>query len=145
MSVMRTASLNQLLNAIEWVSTDFLDNEAYICRQTGQVYLIAGDPGMLDEEDEIPEDIHDSDKYQPIPDKRDLDLGNRVAFDFASQHLPQRYDDVRDMFRSPGAYGRFKGLLQQKELLQEWYRYSDEQVSKAVAEWCQSEGFALRP
>lgn len=140
---MPTTNLDQLRNAMEWVSTNILDNEACICRQTGKIYLIAGDPGMIDEEDQVPEDIHDGDKYRPIPDRGDLDLGNRLAFDFTSQHLPERYRDVRDMFRSSGAYRRFKDFLERKELLEEWYRYSDEQESKALTEWCETEGFTL--
>jgi len=58
---MPTISLDQLQNAMEWASSDFLDNEAYICRQTGKIFWIAGDPGMIDEE-EISEDIHNSDR-----------------------------------------------------------------------------------
>ncbi len=72
---MPTVSLDKLEDAMEWASSDFLENEAYICRQTGKIYWIAGDPGMIDEE-EIPEDIHNSDRYLPVPDKRNLDLGN---------------------------------------------------------------------
>ena len=54
---MPTVSLDQLQNAMEWVSGDFLENEAYICRRTGKIFLITDDPGIIDEE-EIPEDIH---------------------------------------------------------------------------------------
>ncbi len=142
---MPIVSLDQLQNAMEWVSTDLLDNEAYICRQTGKIYWIAGDPGMIDEEEEVPEDIHDSAKYLPVPNKRDLDLGSQLAFDFASQHLPQHYDDVRDMFRRPGAYRRFKDFLERKGLLEKWYRYSDECEAKVMGEWCDTEGFSVEP
>jgi len=140
---MPTVSLDQLQNAMEWVSGDFLDNEAYICRQTGNIYWVAADPGMFDEEEEVPEDIHDADKYIAIPDKHDLDLGKQLAFDFTSQYLAERYDDVRDIFRSKGAYRRFKDILERKELLEQWYRYSDERAAKALAEWCELEGLKL--
>jgi hypothetical protein len=142
---MPTVSLDQLQNAMEWVSGDFLDNEAYICRQTGKIYWVDGDPGMIDEEEEVPEDIHDADKYIAVPDKRDLDLGKQLAFDFTSQYLAERYDDVRDMFRAKGAYRRFKDILERKGLLEEWYRYSDERAAKALAEWCELESLILAP
>jgi hypothetical protein len=45
---MQTVSLDQLQNAMEWASSDFMDSEAYICRQIGRIYWIAGDPGMID-------------------------------------------------------------------------------------------------
>jgi len=142
---MPTVSLDQLQNAMEWASSDFLDNEAYVCRQTGKIYWIGGDPGMIDEEEEIPEDIHNNDRYLPVPDKRDLDLGNQLAFDFATRYLAQHYDDVRDMFRRRGAYRRFKDFLERKDLLEKWYAYSDEQEAKALAEWCEAEGLSLGP
>ncbi len=142
---MPTVSLDELQNAMEWVSSDILDDEAYICRKTGQIYWVAGDPGMIDEEEEVPEDIHDSDQYIPVPDKRYLDLGKQLAFDFTSQYLAERYDDVRGMFRRKGAYRRFKDVLERKGLLEEWYRYSDERVGRALAEWCELEGLILAP
>ncbi len=58
--IMPTVSLDKLEDAMEWASSDLMDNEAYICRQTGKIYWIAGDPGMIDEE-EIAEDIHEND------------------------------------------------------------------------------------
>ena len=142
---MPTVSLDQLQNAMEWASSDFLDNETYICRQIGKIYWIAGDPGMIDEEDEIPEDIHNSDRYLPVPGKRDLDLGNQLAFDFAMQNLAQYYDDVRYIVRRQGAYRRFKDFLERQDMLGKWYAYSDEQEAKALREWCETEGFSLGP
>ena len=141
---MPIVSRDELENTLEWVTSDVLDNEAYICRKTGKIHWISGDPGAVDDE-EIPEDIHDSGKYLPVPDKHDLDLGNRLVFDFASQYLPQRYDDVRDMFRRKGAYRRFRSLLERQALLEEWYRYSDEREAKALAKWCEAEGLGLGP
>lgn len=142
---MPTISLDQLQNAMEWASSDFLDNEAYICRQTGKIYWIVGDPGMIDEEEEIPEDIHKSDRYLAVPDKRDLDLGNQLAFDFAAQYQAKHYDEVRDMFRRQGAYRRFKDFLERKDMLEKWYAYSDEQAAQALGEWCDAAGLSVGP
>ncbi len=97
------------------------------------------------EAEEIPEDIHNNDRYLPVPDKRDLDLGNQLAFDYATRYLAQHYDDVRDMFRRRGAYRRFKDFLEQKDLLEKWYAYGDEQAAKALGEWCEAEGLSLGP
>jgi uncharacterized protein UPF0158 len=144
MQIMPTVSLDQLQNAMEWASSDFLDNEVYICRRSGKIVWISGDPGMIDEE-EIPEDIHDCDRYVRVPDKRDLDLGNQLAFDFAARYLAQHYDDIRDMFRRKGAYRRFKDLLERKKMLEKWYAYCDEQATKALREWRETEGLSLRP
>ncbi|MFQ5982111.1 MAG: UPF0158 family protein [Woeseiaceae bacterium] len=142
---MPIVSRTELELALQWVSSDFFDNEAYICLRTGKIYWIGGDPGAVDEQEEVPEDIDNSDKYLPVPDKRELDLGKQLVFDFARQFLPQSYDDVRDMFRRKGAYRRFKNFLERRELLEEWYRYSEEQEAKALAEWCEAEGLELGP
>ena len=88
---MQIVSLDQLQDAIEWVSCDSTDNEAFICRQTRRIYRIAGEPGTIDEED-VPENIHDDDTFLPVPDKRDLDLRNQMVFDFAKRYMAQQYD-----------------------------------------------------
>jgi len=142
---MTAVNLDELSFAMDWVSTDFAENEAYVCRDSGKIHWISGDPGELDEEEEVPDDIDDSEKYIPVPDKRDLDLGSHLVFDFTAQYLPQHYDHVRDMFRRKGAYGRFKGLLERQDKLQAWYAFSDEQETKALKEWCKEEGLQLAP
>ena len=87
-SVMPTVSLSELQGAVEWVSNDDWDSEAYVCRLTGRLIWVSGEPGILDEEDEIPDDIDDVAKYVPVPHPRDLDLGTRLAFGFSAEHLP---------------------------------------------------------
>ncbi len=142
---MTTVSLDDLDSAMEWVSSDFMDNQAYVCRESGKIYWISGEPGVLDEEEQIPDDIDDSDKYVLVPDKRDLNLGSHLVFDFTVRYLPKHCDRVRDMFRRKGAYGRFKGLLERQDKLQAWYAFSEEQAAKALKEWCKKEGLQLAP
>jgi len=140
---MPIVSLNELQGAVDWVSSNTLDDEAYLCRQTGNIYWISSDSGVLDEENEIPDDIHDVGKYVPVPDRQDLDLGNRLAFNFAAQYLAEQYDDVRNIFRRKGAYRRFKQLLDRQDALEKWYAYSEEQTTKALEYWCESEGLSI--
>jgi hypothetical protein len=140
---MPTVSLDQLQGAVDWVSIDSLANEAYICRQTGKIFWISGDAGMVDDEDDIPEDIQDVGKYALVPDKYYLDLGNKLAFDFAVRYLADQYDEVREMFRRKGAYQKYKGLLLERNLLEEWYAYNEEQIRKALKSWCESEGLGI--
>lgn len=142
---MTTVSLDDLDSAMEWVSSDFMDNQAYVCRDSGKIYWISGETGVLDEEEEIPDDIDDSDKYVLVPDKRDLDLGSHLVFDFTVRYLPQHHDEVRDMFRRKGAYGRFKGLLERQDKVQMWHTFNNERATKALEEWCKNEGLQLAP
>ena len=140
---MPTVDLDQLQGAVDWVSSDSLTNEAYICRKTGHIYWIPDDVEMGDEWEDVPDDIQDIEKYAAVPDNHDLDLGNKLAFDFAAQYLADRYDDVRTMFRRKGAFSSFKVLLHQQNLLEEWYAFSEEQTHKALENWCQSEGLGV--
>lgn len=142
---MTTVSLDDLDSAMEWVSSGFMDNQAYVCRESGKIYWISGEPGVLDEEDEIPDDIDDLDKYVLVPSKRDLDLGSHLVFDFTVRYLPKHYDQVRDMFRRKGAYGRFKGLLERQDKVDAWHAFSDEQAVKALKEWCKEEDLQIAP
>ena len=138
-SVMPIVSLSELQGAVEWVSNDDWDGEAYVCRLTGRVVWVSGEPGILDEEDEIPDDIDDVAKFVPVPHPHDLDLGTRLAFDFSAEHLADQYDEVRNIFRSKGAYGKFKAILEHRGVLENWYAYSDERTLSALEEWCRSE------
>lgn len=79
----------------------------------------------------------------PVPHQRDLNLDTKLVFDFAAEHLAEQYDDVRTIFRSKGAYGRFKALLEHQGALENWYAYSDERTLSALEEWCQSERLAF--
>jgi hypothetical protein len=140
---MPIVSLDELQGAVDWVSSNTLDDEAYVCRQTGKIYWISGEPGVIDEEDEIPDDVHDVGKYAPVPDRQDLDLGNRLVFRFAAQFLAEHFDEVRNTFRHRGAYGRFKEILHRQDSLEKWYAYSEEQTIKALEFWCESEGLGI--
>ena len=140
---MSTVSLTALQGALEWVSNDLMDNEAYVCRRTGKIFWISSEPGVLDEEDEVPDDVDDAEKYVPVPHSHDLDLGNRLAFDFARQFLAGQYDDVSSIFRHQGAYRRFKDLLHRRDSLEDWYAYSEERTIEALKDWCKSEGLGI--
>ena len=128
----------------EWVSSDVAENQAYISLETGRIYWVSDDAGAIEEED-APDDVDDPAKYTLVPSKRDLDLGTPLVFDFTRRHLPQHYDLVRDTFRRPGAYVRFKGLLERERMLQEWYTYSAAKEAEALEAWCEEEGLELGP
>jgi hypothetical protein len=84
----------------------------------------------------LPDDIDDSEKFLPIPDKRELDLGKPVALDFARQFLPADFDDVRQFFRRRGVYARFKDLLERRGALDQWYDFEAKAEERALRMWC---------
>lgn len=138
---MQIVDLSELQGAVEWVSSSIVDNEAYVCRQTGKIYWISGD---ADPETEArPEDVDDPDKYAAVPNKYELDIGVLLVFDFTKAHLIDHYHEVRSIFRRRGAYGRFKALLARHNMVETWLSFSEERTLDALEEWCESEGFSV--
>jgi hypothetical protein len=86
--------------------------------------------------DELPDDIDDEEKYVQIPDKRELDLGKPLVFDFVGQFLPDDFDEVRRIFSRKGAYARFKDLLVRRGALDQWYGFESNAEESALRTWC---------
>jgi len=91
------------------MSEDYM-NSATVCKKTGKIYY-ESDMGISDE---LPEDIDDLDQYIEIPGKNELDLGENLVFDFVSEFLSDKYDDVSNIFRRKGAYSRYKDFLENR-------------------------------
>lgn len=86
--------------------------------------------------DEIGDAELDRDTCVEIPHKNDLDLRTSLVFEFVETHIPGAYDHVRQIFRSRGAYGRFKNLLERKGLLENWYDFERRREEETLRHWC---------
>ena len=127
-------------NAFEYVgSAQPCMNSAILDKSTGQIHYHSDMFG----DEEIPEDLWESDSAVEIPHKNDLDLGRQLAFDFAGSVLPDEYEHVRDIFSRRGAYSRFKDLLESKGLIQEWYDFENKAQEKAIRDWCKENEIEL--
>ena len=111
-------------------------NSALVSRATGQIFYISD----IGDSDELPDDIDDPSIYVHIPHKNELDLGRQLAFDFVGERIPSELDRAYDIFRSKGAYSRFKGLLEAKGKLQEWYDYEQQHTEQRLRAWCAEAG-----
>jgi len=128
-------SLNDLRDAFEFVCAGGGgEHQAFLCKQSGKVYCHSE---LCDDLDILPDDIDDSEKFLPIPDKRELDLGKPLALDFARQFLPGDFDDVRQIFSRRGAYAKFKNLLDRRGMLDQWYAFEAEAEESALKMWCE--------
>lgn len=92
--------------AFSWVGGIY-GNEAYLCRETGEIHYHSGFGGN---EVPLPEDINNAGKYVALPDKRDLGLGKPLALQFSELSLPDDNDRVSRMFSRRGAYAGFREL-----------------------------------
>lgn len=115
------------------------ENEAYLDRESGRIHCHSE---LGDNDEELPDDIDDK-KYIAIPDKRELDLGTPLVFDFVSQFLPDDYDQVARIFSRKGAYARYKDLLEERGALQRWYDFFNKAEEAALREWCTENGIGL--
>lgn len=128
---------DDILDAFEFVSAGGLgEHQAFLSRQSGKIYW-RSELSELDElDEELPEGVEDDGAYLEIPNKRDLDLGEPLALDFARQVLPEDFDKVEGMFSRRGAYASFKHLLTQRRALERWYEFEQKATERALREWC---------
>src|SRR6056297_3237558 len=111
---MAKVSIIDIENAFDFVNFDNLsDNEAAVDRETGEIYFWSSDL-----EEELPDDFDiESESLVLLPDKRDLDLGSKLAIDFAREFCPDDFEEIIAIFSHPGAYAHFKRLLERKNRL----------------------------
>lgn len=132
------ANISKIEDGIEFISADPSgDSEAFLSLATGEIFYRSD---YVDEETPLPSDIDDQKKYLPLPNKRTLDLGNVLVFNFVEQRLPDEYSEIRAMFRKSGAYRRFSNWLDQHDLLEDWYRFRDETTKQTIIDWCKDNG-----
>jgi hypothetical protein len=131
----------ELQRAFEFVSAEGpYEHDAVLCRKTGKLLWLS------DVEEDIeawPDDADDKEKYLPIPNRKELDLGKPLVIEFARQFLPDEFNEVRRMFDKRGAYARFRDLLQRKKALDRWYDFEAKATDAALREWCEINGITI--
>jgi hypothetical protein len=136
-----SVSFKDLQEAFEFVcAASGGEHQAFLCKQSGKIYCHSD---LADDRDLLPDDIDDHEKFLPIPDRRDLDLGKPVALDFARQFLPGGFDEVRLFFTRKGAYARFKDLLARRGALDQWYDFEANAEERALRLWCEVNSIEL--
>ena len=137
-----TVKAEELRAAFEFVSAGsmFLAS-AYICLESGKIHWKSADL----EDDDLPDDIEDSDRYLPVPGQHDLHLGRPLAMGFVAAELPDDYDTVHRFFSRRGAYARFKDLLVARGKLERWYEFENQATEDALRDWCADNGIQLAP
>ena len=139
-----TIALDELIQALDWVSDlSASENMAFVCRETGRVFMTSDEDFGVEFEPDLPPDLEDVSKYAIVPSRQDLRLGRRLAARFVQASLPARLDETFAMFAAPGAYARFKEMLESERALEAWYAFEAEAVERALREWAESEALAV--
>jgi len=108
-------------------------NHAILCLDDGRVYFRSED-GVLDDLDE---DEFDCDRFLEIPHKNDIDLGSCLVIEFVEQQIPVDLETIDHMFRSRGAYRRFKEFLSCRGLLESWHDFEKKRTQESLLKWCE--------
>ena len=138
---MTTVDANELEDAVLMVSAPADAAEAWVCLDTGAVYVRSD--CIPEEAGPLPADIDSSERYVSVPDARHLDLGQEQVFAFVEAELPDEYDRVRQMFRRSGAYGQFGRLVNDRGLRDRWHAFRQERTVLALRAWCEENGLSL--
>ena len=127
-------TFSNIAEAFEFVSmAPYGTHEAVLRLDTGKM-LYQSDMGDLDEI-ATAGDLEGVPSVE-IPHKNDLDLGQELVFEFVDKHLPDQSERVWFFFGRPGAYGRFKDLLEDKDLLQAWSDFENARQEQTLRQWC---------
>ena len=134
-------TLSEIQDAFEFVNSGGISsNSALLCKDTGKI-LYKSDDADLDEIGNI--EKYDFEMCFDIPDKNDLRLGRTLVYEFVDKNLPNDYEIVEQFFKHRGAYSRYKNLLENRGLLQEWYDFENKRQKDALLEWCNDRGIEI--
>ncbi len=92
---------------------DPFDHGAWICLDNGKIYWRSSATGLDDED--LPEDIDDSDQYLAAPSQHDLDLDHRLALTFGEPTVASRTCSRR---------------------VASWYEFETYETDEALLAWC---------
>lgn len=124
----------------------------YLHRTTGEVVgfsdedeaLAEGDPLDLPEwQQEVLQTVqavHASDDYVPLPDRFDFDEYGVMDRFCRQQEDPEVRTELLQAIRGRGAFRRFKDLIHDRGIEQDWYAYRDEALKAFLADFFEAEG-----
>lgn len=126
--------LDEVIEAME-----FANEEArYLYSiKTQQIVLLM--QGMVDGEDDedLYEEIMESDDYIALPDKYDIHE-YRLMEDFIETISSQRKQvQLYNAIRGRGAFRRFKDTVYELDIEEQWYKYRDQRYEQIAREWCE--------
>jgi len=138
---MRSVKLDELENAAILVDDGEGSAKALVARDTCMIHLLNDD--YMDEEAPLPGDFDTGDAYVSVPAASTLGLGRELMFRFAATHLAGDRDRVRELFERGDGYDKFARLVEERGVLDSWYRFREEETRVALEGWCRQHGLQL--
>jgi hypothetical protein len=138
---MASVKLDELENAAILVDDGEGSAKALVARDSGMIHLLNDE--YMDEEAPVPGDIEAGDAYVSVPAASTIGLGRELMFRFAATHLAGERDRVRELFERGDGYDRFSKLLEERGVLDAWYRFREQETRVALEGWCRQHGLQL--
>ena len=73
--------------------------------------------------------------WRIMPNARELNLKQRLVWDFVADECPEMSDQINRCFSRRGAWQAFKHLLARRNLLDRWHRYQEIATRHALLTW----------
>jgi hypothetical protein len=133
------------------------DWSVFLNRHTGELVTVTGEEASAAEDEEFDEDelddldderiqqirtVLESDDYLQLPSRFDIDeyhIMERFCRQVEDQHIR---DDLLQALHGPGAFGRFKTLVQHCRLMDDWYAFRDRELEEIAIEWLEDHRIA---
>jgi hypothetical protein len=131
---MPSIKLDELENAAILVDDGEGSAHALVSRETGMIHLLNDE--YMDEEAPLPGDVEAGGNYVPVPAASTLGLGRELIFRFTGSHLAGDQERVRALFARGEGYDRFSHLLEERGMLDAWYRFREQETRTALEAWC---------
>jgi hypothetical protein len=138
--------LDKLYDAFVWSCAHSMDmKQVLIHKLTGRIsccvyelYYGAGRDEFEEPCDHYP-DFEDD--FVSMPQPCVFYIGRRHMLKFVSQHLPELFNEVAEIFRQPEAEDNFRTLLCQHDLEEKWSDFERTATRRELQAWAAMEGF----
>jgi hypothetical protein len=135
---MAAIKLDELENAAILVDDGEGSAKALIARDTGMIHLLNDE--YMDEEAPLPGDIEATGQYVSVPAASELGLGRALLQRFGASQLPGDQAQLQDIFARQDPYDKFSRLLEERGMLDTWYRFRETETRTALTRWCEQHG-----
>lgn len=132
--------LQKIIDALYDVNDD---NALYLDTEAGETVLVydggvyGGGDGV---EDMTPDEVDESERFIFLPSS--FDINNwQIMQDFIWTLEDTRLQDrLNDAIHRSGAFRNFRAVLDEKGLIDEWYKFRDAAYRDIATEWCENNG-----
>ena len=152
---MKPVSLKAVVDEMDVLGDEMV---AYINKKTGELFTVGDEEARLIEHgkegnDFIPDwqkeilpkvrEVMESGDYVPLPDKfiiHEYAIMERFCLSIEDEDLQEK---LLSAIRGRGAFHRFKDIIHQKEIENDWYGYRDDALKGIAADFLETEGIAF--